>query len=87
MVEQPDKHFPSGFLRWVVAFAAAMTLMELWMRDYVDAAFQAALTLLPVVQVISEGRPFGWLRVTQWSLVALMGALFIVRVVQWTGMA
>jgi hypothetical protein len=67
MFEKPeDRHFPTEFLRWVVAFPAAMTVAELWMRDYLDAAFQAALTLSLVVLIVTEGRPAGWLRVTRW---------------------
>ena len=85
--ETPRRHFPSEFLWWAVAFSAAMTLAELWMRDYLDAAFQAALTLLVVVQVRTEGRPVGWLRVTQWSLVGLMALLFVLRVMRWTSIS
>ena len=84
MVKESGRHFPSDFVWWAVAFATAMALLELWMRDYGDAAFQAALTLLLVVQATTEGRPVGWWRVTQWSLVTVMGALFVLRVMRWT---
>jgi hypothetical protein len=85
MFEKPPRHFPSEFLWWVVVFTTAVTLVEVWMRDYQDAAFHATLTLLLVVHVRTEGRPAGWLRVTQWSLVALMPVLFVLRVMRWTG--
>ena len=84
--EPPDlKHFPSGFLWWVVAFAAAMALIDLWMGDYGRAGFQAALALLLVVQAITQGQPVGWFRVAQWLLIVLMMSLLVVRVMRWTG--
>ena len=45
MFTEPDRHFPTGFLWWVVAFATAMALIELWTGDYGDAAFQATVVL------------------------------------------
>jgi hypothetical protein len=85
MFKEPDRHFPTGFLWWVVAFATAMALIELWTGDYGDAAFQAALALLLVVQAMTQGRPVGWFRAVQWSLVVLMASLLVVRVMRWTG--
>jgi hypothetical protein len=83
MFTEPDRRFPPGFLWWVVAFAAAMALIELWTGDYGDAAFQATLVLLLVVQGMTQGRPVGWFRVAQWSLVILMAVLLILRVMRW----
>jgi hypothetical protein len=57
MFTEPDRHFPTGFLWWVVAFATAMALIELWTGGYGEAAFQAALALLLVVQAMSQSRP------------------------------
>jgi ABC-type transport system involved in cytochrome c biogenesis permease component len=82
---EPTRHFPSGLLWWVIAFAAAMALSELWMGDYGDGAFQATLVLLLVVQAMTEGRPVGWFRVAHWSLVILMASLLVVRVMRWRG--
>jgi hypothetical protein len=82
---EPDRHPPTGFLWWLVAFATAMALIELWTGDYGGAAFQATLVLLLVVQVMTEGRPVGWFRVAQWSLLILMASLLVVRVMRWTG--
>ena len=53
--------------------------------DYGDAAFQAALALLLVVQAMTQGRPVGWFRAAQWTLVILMAVLLVVRVLRWTG--
>ena len=85
MFREPERHFPTGFLWWVVAFATAMALIELWTGDYGNAAIQAALALLLVVQAMTQGRPVGWVRVAQWSLVILMASLLVVRVMRWTG--
>ena len=85
MFTNPDRHFPTGFLWWVVAFSTAMALIGLWTGDYGDAAFQVTLVLLLVVQAMTQGRPVGWLRAAQWSLVVLMGTLLVVRVMRWTG--
>ena len=40
MFTEPDRHFPTGLLWWVVAFSTAMALTGLWTGDYGDAAFQ-----------------------------------------------
>ena len=85
MFKEPDRHFPTGFLWWVVAFATAMALIELWTDDYGAAAFQATVALLLVVQAMTQGRPVGWFRVAQWLLVILMASLLVVRVMRWTG--
>lgn len=85
MFTEPDRRFLTGFLWWVVSFATAMALIELWTGDYGDAAFQAALALLLMVQAMTQGRPVGGLRAAQWSLVILMASLLVVRVMPWTG--
>ena len=85
MFTEPDRHLPTGLLWWVVAFATAMGLIELWTGDYGDAAFQVTLALLLVVQAMTQGRPVGWFRAAQWSLVILMGTLLVIRVMGWTG--
>jgi hypothetical protein len=85
VLTEADRYFPTGLLWWVVAFATAMALIDLWMGDYGDAAFQATLALLLVVQAMTQGRPVGWVRVAQWSLVILMASLLVVRVMRWTG--
>ena len=85
MFDQPERRFPSPFLWWVVAFATPVALIELWMGDYTDAASQAALALLLAIQAVTQGRPVGWFRATQWSLVILMALLLVVRVMRWTG--
>jgi hypothetical protein len=77
-------HSPTGFLRWIGSFAAAMALIELWTGDYSDAAFQAALALLLFVEA-SERAPAGWLRIAQLSLIVLMASLLALRVMRWTG--
>jgi hypothetical protein len=84
MFTEPYRHLPTGFLWWVVAFAPAMTLIELWTGDY-GAAFQATVVLLLVVQGMTQGRPVVWFRAAQWSLVILMASLLVVRVMHWTG--
>ena len=85
MFNEPHRHFPTGLLWWVVAFATAMALTELWTGDYGDAAFQAALALLLVVQAMTQGRPVGWFRAAHWSPVILMASLLVARVRRWTG--
>jgi hypothetical protein len=85
MFTEPDRHFPTGLLWWVVAFAMAVAVIELSTGDYGDAAFQATVALLLVIQAMTQGRPVGWFRAAQWSLVMLMASLLVVRVMRWTG--
>lgn len=59
MFTEPDRHFPTGFLWWVIAFATAMAFIGLWTGDYGDAAFQVTLALLLVVQVMTRDRLVG----------------------------
>lgn len=83
MITKPG-HAPTGFLRWIGSFAAAMALIELWTGDYSAAAFQAALALLLFVEG-TESRPGGWLRIARVSLIVLMASLLAFRVMRWTG--
>ena len=84
MFKEPDRHFPTGLLWWIVAFATAMAIIAVWTGDYGQAAFQATLALLLVVQAMTQGRPVGWFRVAQWLLVILMALLLVARVMRWT---
>jgi hypothetical protein len=34
---------------------------------------------------MTQGRPVGWFRAAQWTLVILMAVLLVVRVLRWTG--
>jgi len=43
------------------------------------------MALLLVVQAMTQGRPVGWFRAAQWTLVILMAVLLVVRVLRWTG--
>ena len=56
---------------WIVAFATAMVMIELWARDSGDVAFHAALALFLAVPAMTQGRPLGWLRAAQWTLIVL----------------
>lgn len=78
-------HSPTGFLRWIGSFAAAMALIELWTGDYSDAAFQSALAVLMFIEA-AEVRSVAWLRIARLSLIVLMASLLAFRVMRRTGL-
>ena len=83
MFKEPDNDFPWRFLWWVVAFATAIALSELSVRDYGGAGLQAALALLLAIQAIKRDRPVKSLRVAQWALVMVVVLLLVMN---WIGL-
>jgi hypothetical protein len=66
MFKEPERHFPTGFWWWVVAFATAMALSNCG-RVTTGTQPSKQHSLLLVVQAMTQGRPVGWFRVAQWS--------------------